>query len=243
MPTAADWIQLGLLSCNGQSITIICLLQLCFGCRVSPPLNSVASVPLASPPPTFPRSSSPHFSHTPNSRVSHPTNTSSLVTDWHQLCVTPSLSSPSSPLRTRNERQAAAAICRRIKSNPAWQAYPLMTLCATAKFINTNRALIDARKWHHSYAALRRSMWLHRGLLDKQAIFYSLMSVWWCVRQRWEMREAREHGTCGCLWGEGGCSILGTGVATNKYASMHTHTKHHKYAETFISSAIFILIR
>ncbi len=41
-----DLIQLGLISRNTQSITIICLLQLCFGCHVSPLLIlRVASFP------------------------------------------------------------------------------------------------------------------------------------------------------------------------------------------------------
>ncbi len=50
-----------------------------------------------------------------------------------------------------------------------------MTLCATVKFVTTNEADIDDSKWHRSYAALRRSVWLHCGLLGKQAMFLSLM--------------------------------------------------------------------
>lgn len=44
-----------------------------------------------------------------------------------------------------------------------------MTPCGTGKFVSANMADIDGSKGHRSYAALYRSMWLHSGLLDKQA--------------------------------------------------------------------------
>ena len=62
------------------------------------------------------------------------------------------------------------------KTTPPDKETPLlMTLCVTVKFINNNEADIDDSKWHHSYAAVRRSVWLHCGLLGKQALFFSLM--------------------------------------------------------------------
>lgn len=123
-----------------------------------------------------------------------------------QHSLTPSLFSLLSLFRTRRETSCWSHPVGGSRVIPPDK----QTLCGTVKFINTNKADIDDSKWQHSYAALRRSMWLPCGLLGKQAILFSLMSVWWRVRLRWGMREAREHRTCGCLRGEGGCSILGT---------------------------------
>lgn len=82
--SGADLIQLGLICFNSTKATVISLLQPCFGCHVMPTLLILifAFIASGSPPPFFPLNSSPYFSTNPESGVLHPSNTSSLVSEW-----------------------------------------------------------------------------------------------------------------------------------------------------------------
>lgn len=156
-------LQTGSQSCNAQSITTISLIQSCFGCHVSPFL-------LASP---------AGFSPAPECNVLNPSNMSALPSDRcpdmeSRLCDTRFvfLYDFSVYDERRDKLLKPSAGGSRVIP-PDKQT----SLCRCVPQSNTNKANIDDTKWHCSYADLCRSMWLHCGLLDKQAAFYSPMHV------------------------------------------------------------------
>lgn len=220
-------LQTGSQSSNAQSITTISLTQSCFGCHVSPFL-------LASPAP---------FSPAPKCNVLNPSNMSALTSDWltgqeiraawHPLLFF--LYDVSVYDERRDKLLKPSAGGSRVIP-PDKQT----SLCLCVPQSNTNKANIDDTKWHRSYADLCRSMWLHCGLLDKQAAFYSPMHVRWCAALCWEMREARQHRTRGRLRGERGLqpSRHSAWMLSSDYVSMHTcktstmlkHTVHLIYS-------------